>query len=311
MILVGGLGGGGDSGGALSVAIALRKLDIEVSILGMVSCRVDDIQRVEHLCGALVRVNEDSWSGGRFFEPHIAALGWETYVMCLNESLDKAVEGLDYLKEQGVKAVFSVDFGGDALVRGDEPEVGSAASDAMGLAILAKAREIGLESLLGIGALGAEGGGCIPIELLVENLLLVAENHGYFGSYVPERDVEKEFLRSVSFLLERVPSFMLTVYVDALRERLGERFYRVAYFKGKFNILRHYRYVYVLDPLVVCQINYFCQVALKRKYRGAVRSAMKARKVGKRTGIANWEKTLHRLAAKRWDYRSWVRRCLH
>jgi len=154
----------------------------------MVSCRVDDIQRAERLCGALVKVNKGSWSGGRFFEPHIAALGWETYVMSLNESLDKAVEGPDYLKEHGVKAVFSVDFGGDALVRGDEPEVGSAASDAMGLAILVKAREIGLKS-----SLGAEGGGCIPIELLVENLPLVAENHGYFGSYVPEEDIKEEF----------------------------------------------------------------------------------------------------------------------
>jgi len=101
VILVGGVGGGGDSAGALSIATALRMAGADVAVLGMLNCAVGDVQRAERLAGSLLAVRPDSWAGGRFFEPHIAALGWDVYAICLREGLEKAVEGLDYLKVHG------------------------------------------------------------------------------------------------------------------------------------------------------------------------------------------------------------------
>jgi len=123
---VGGVGGGGDSASALSIAIALRLAGADVAVLGMLNCATGDVQRAEKLADTLLAVRPDSWAGGRFFEPHIASLGWDVYAICLREGLEKAVEGHDYLKSTGARAVVGVDFGGDALVKGDEPDVGSA-----------------------------------------------------------------------------------------------------------------------------------------------------------------------------------------
>jgi len=115
VILVGGVGGGGDSTGALSIAIALRLAGADVAVLGMLNCAVGDVQRVERLAGSLLAVRPDSWAGGRFFEPHIAGLGWDVYAICLREGLEKAVEGLHYLKSMGARAVVGVGMLGAEL----------------------------------------------------------------------------------------------------------------------------------------------------------------------------------------------------
>jgi len=302
LILVGGLGGGGDSAGSLSLAIALKHAGADVAILGMVNCRVRDVVRSERVAGSLLRVSRESWAGGRFFEPLIAELGWETYVLCLREPLRAAVEGLESLREQGARAIVGVDFGGDALVRGDEPEVGSAWEDAMGLAVLVKASELGLASVAGVGALGAEWGGCIPMGLLTENLLEVSRMGGYLGSYEPSGEVLREFAESARQLLRRVPSFMLTVYLDALEGKLGEHYYDVAYFRGTFEVRRYHRYIYVFKPEVLGSFNQLCQLALRVGDLGRLERA--GRRVRQREGVGNWEEVLLRLARRKWDYRS-------
>ena len=187
---------------------------------------------------------------------------------------------------------------------GDEPEIGSATADATGLTILVRvSREPGMKTLLAADAVGAEAGGCIPMELLVEDVLGLAKGGGYLGSYEPQGDVKRKFLLAASQLLKKVPSFMLTVYVDALRGNLGERFYSVAYFHGRFRVVEHYKYMYVFDPIKVCGMNSLCQAALKGG-KGGARAAMRKRRVGARRGIRDWERLMLRLAAKEWDCQS-------
>ena len=255
MILVGGLGGGGDSGGSLSVALALKKLGFNVSILAMLNARNDDIISAKNLVGSLIEVYPYSWSSGRFFEPHIASLGWRVYALCLREGLEEALKGLEFLKEKlGVKTVISVDFGADVLVKGDEPDVGSTSNDSLGLAVLVEAsKRLKLETFLGVGVLGGEFGGCIPVELLVENILEIVRSNGYLGVYEPRENVKREFLGVASYLLSRVPSLMLTIYVDALRNKLGKHFYNIAYFRGYFKVEEYHKYIFFFDPVKVCK----------------------------------------------------------
>jgi len=308
LLLVGGLGGGGDSAGALALALKFRRIGCDVSILGMVPCSVDSLIGAERLAGSLVKISPDTWAAGRFFEPHIARLGWTVYVLCLNESLSMAVEGLEYLKDEGAEAIVSVDFGGDALVRGDEPEVGSVAEDAMGLAIIQRAEKLGFRTLLGVAAVGAEWGGCIPMNLLVENVVKLAGLGAYYGVYLPDKDVRREFLIASERLLKHVPSFMLTVYREALEGRLGERFYRVAYFKGTFRVEKFHSFMYMFDPKAVCSLNFFCSEALRRGRKPSAKLRLK--KKGKpRKGIMNWEEALYRLARKKWSPRSILTSC--
>lgn len=295
---MGGVGGGGDSAGALSIATALRMAGAEVAVLGMLNCAAGDVQRAERLAGSLLAVRPDSWAGGRFFEPHIAGLGWDVYAICLREGLEKAVEGLHYLKSMGARAVVGVDFGGDALVRGDEPDVGSAYEDAMALAALYKA---GVKAVLGVGMLGAELGGRIPTPILAENAVEIARGGGYLGVYEPQGEVLWEFLRAARLLLQRVPSFMLTAYVDALEGRLGERRYDAAYFHGVFKVEPHHRYIYVFRAEAVAQFNKLAQLAARV---GDLTRLEKARReVRPRSGLPNWEKALTNLARRKWNYR--------
>jgi len=93
------------------MAIALRMAGSDVAVLCMLNCAVGDVQRSERLAGSLLAVRPDSWAEGRFFEPHIASLGWDVYAICLREGLEKAMEGLDYLKSMGARAVVGVDLG--------------------------------------------------------------------------------------------------------------------------------------------------------------------------------------------------------
>jgi len=297
VILVGGVGGGGDSAGALSIATALRMAGADVAVLGMLNCSVGDVQKAERLAGSLLAVRPDSWAGGRFFEPHIAALGWDVYVICLREGLEKALEGLDYLKSMGVRAVVGVDFGGDALVKGDEPEVGSAYEDAVALAALSKA---GVKAVLGVGMLGAELGGRIPTPILAENTAEVARGGGYLGAYEPQGEVLREFLRAARWLLSRVPSFMLAAYVDALEERLGVRQYDAAYFHGVFKVEPHHRHIYVFKAEAVAQFNKLAQLAAK--VGDLTRLGKTRREIRPRRGIANWERVLANFAKRKWNY---------
>jgi len=297
VILVGGVGGGGDSAGALSIAIAFKMAGAEVAVLGMLNCSVGDVQKAERLAGSLLAVRPDSWAGGRFFEPHIAALGWDVYAICLREGLEKAVEGLDYLKSMGARAVVGVDFGGDAIVKGDEPEVGSAFEDAMALAALSKA---GVKAVLGVGMLGAELGGRIPTPILAENAVEIARGGGYLGAYEPQGEALREFLRAARLLLQRAPSFMLTAYVDALEGRLGARRYDVAYFHGVFKVEPHHCHIYMFKAEAVAQFNKLAQLAAKVGDLARLEKAK--REIRPRRGMTNWERVLANLAKKKWNY---------
>ena len=59
---------------------------------------------------------------------------------------------------------------------------------------------------------------------------------GYYGAYKPPKEVLPKFFMYTEYLRKRVPSFMLNVYLDALKGKFGKNRYRVAYFNGVFKV---------------------------------------------------------------------------
>jgi len=167
----------------------------------------------------------------------------------------------------------------------------------MATAALSKA---GVKAVLGVGMLGAELGGRIPTPILAENAVEIVRGGGYLGAYEPQGEVLREFLRAARLLLQRVPSFMLTAYVDALEGRLGERQYDVAYFHGTFKVEPHHRHIFVFRAEAVAQFNKLAQLAAR--VGDLARLERTRREARPRSGLANWERALANLARRKWNY---------
>ncbi|RLE78017.1 MAG: hypothetical protein DRJ52_10885 [Thermoprotei archaeon] len=263
-VAVGGLGGGGDSGGALAFAIPLRRKGIEPVFIAFARCSTDTILRAEKYTGAVVKVTFSSWSSGRFFEPHIASLGFETYVICLKEKKRDVIDGLEKLvSELNIRIFISIDLGGDSLVFGDEPLLGSFRTDTLGLASLSTISEnLGVRAYLAVGVLGLEGGGRdLDIEYLADNLVKLSESKAYLGSYRPPQEAVSEVAATMGYLLSREKSAMLTLYRDALLGKLGTRRYDVAYLHAEVCVKNYHGYFFVFNALKVCELSKLCKAA--------------------------------------------------
>ena len=108
-IAVGGLGGGGDVGGALSFLIPLKKVADPI-VLSFLGCKESQIKYAEKLYDGVLRLYPESKKSGRFFEKYMTFLGYEVYVVCTKE--DNVNNGLkNFLEEYGIKYIFSIDLG--------------------------------------------------------------------------------------------------------------------------------------------------------------------------------------------------------
>ena len=268
-VLIGGLGGGGDSGGALPIALELNKLGIRTIFAGFVNAKQRDIRGAERITEALLRVTPDSSTRRvRFFDPIISSMGYETYCICSREHRKAAVEALEWLiKTYKVKALIYVDLGGDSLVFGDEPRMGSWRADTRALSVLAEIGRKGLaKTYLAVGVLGGEGGGSISQNHLAENVMNLLRDGAYYGYYVPEGEAKEEVIQLISEVLRRVPSGMLKFYLDSLRGLTGLRDYNILYLRGRFYVKEYYKYHFFFDPVKVCGRSWLCQRMTERGF---------------------------------------------
>jgi len=300
VVLVGGLGGGGDSGGAIPIAFELGRLGIGVVFAGFVNARVEDIRGAEWVAGALLRVHPGSSSGSvRFFEPSIARLGYETYCICCRESRSKVLEAVEWLVDNyGVETIISVDLGGDSLVFGDEPLVGSWKEDMAALSILAEvSKKNNVKTYLAVAVLGGEAGGKgLSLPHLAENIQRLVRDNAYHGYYEPMGTVREKTLRVLPVLLKRTPSAMLTLYLDSLSGKTGTRNYHILYLQGKYTVKPYYRYHFFFDPVKVCQRSMFCQ-HMMRQWRQRARTDI-IRKTIRRTPRLSLDRVVERLLKK-------------
>ncbi len=299
-VVLGGIGGGGDGGGALPFAYELEKRGVGVVFASFVNAFVSEIKQARVITGSLVRVYPYSYSPSfRFFEPSVAMLGYETYVVCTKESKDKVVKAMEWVIDTyGPKALIYVDMGGDALVFGDEPLVGSWKEDMAGLSILSEvSRKKNVRAFLGVGVLGGEAGGKgLSLPHLAENIEKLVRMKAYYGYYEPRDNVKKKLLNTLPRLLKKTPSAMLTLYFDSLRGVTGVKEYHVLYLQGTYPVKPYYRYHFFFDPVAVCKKSIFCQYMRKHWRRGA--RTDRIRKYIRRTPRMNLEKTVKKMLEK-------------
>ena len=301
-VALGGLGGGGDVGGAMSIAIPFRRLGIEPVFISFGNCRVDDISGASRVSGAILKITADSWSSGRFFEPHVASLGYETYLVCTRERKCEVVGGLKCLvRELGVEMFIVVDLGGDSLVFGDEPLLGSFKTDMLSLAALTEvAGETGLRVILAVGALGLEGGGGeLSLPHLADNLLRLYRTGAYIGCYIPPKEVFGEVIAAMNYLLSRERSAMLTLYRDALLGKIGRRRYDVAYLHGEVTIKPYHGYLFLFKAKRVCEHSILCREALKGWASSLEHFERQRRKIREIRSIPTLDKATNMLAKRR------------
>ena len=300
IVVVGGLGGGGDSGGAVPIAFELERLGIRVVFAGFVNARVEDIRGAERVAGGLLRVYPGSSSGSiRFFEPGIAGLGYETYCICSKEPRPMVLEAVEWLVDNyGVEAIISVDLGGDSLVFGDEPLVGSWKEDMAALSILAEVSgRKTVKTYLAVAVLGGEAGGRgLSLPHLAENIQRLLRDNAYHGYYEPAGAVQEEALRVLPVLLKKTPSAMLALYLDSLSGRTGMRDYHVLYLQGRYPVKPYYRYHFFFDPVKVCRRSRFCQHMMRWWRRGARTDLI--RKTIRRTPRLSLDRVVERLLEK-------------
>ncbi len=269
-ILVGGLGGG-DSGGALPIALQLNKLGFKVVIASFVGARERDIHGARKVTNALLEIAPSSSSPSvRFFEPAMASLGYKTYCICLRESRNVVMEAMKWLIDKyKPKATIHVDMGGDSLLFGDEPYLGSWEEDMLALSILAKIKKRGLiKTYLAVGVLGGEEGGKIPQQYLAENLVTLMRDGAYYGYFVPEGRLKEQTLEKLSKLLTISQSTMLSLYLDSLRGFVGMKEYHVLYLQGKYAVKDYYKYHFFFDTEKVCRRSKLCRQAMRQKKLG-------------------------------------------
>lgn len=299
-VIVGGVGGGGDVGLALLIALdALR--GAEAVIASFQRCSSKTI-KAERITGALVRPLPHVDYGPRTFEDKLLRLGIrreKVHIICTRDLYSEIVEGLEHVvQEHAPDAILYTDIGGDALLLGYESRLGSYVTDTVARAAIAEvAKRYSTRAVLGIGAIGAEGGGgYLSMSELTADILYLHKFGALIGSYLPKP--ESSWVGWA--LLRYAESGMLPLYLIALSGRVGEARIRSAYLRGaKVRVLPHYKYIIVLDAVKHCDLSPLC-LAVKRgradvkewKVLKPPQGYIKAREMVEHRG---WEKVLNEI----------------
>jgi len=265
-VIVGGLGGGGDVGGALVLATHLKKMGINPVIASFVRCSLKTVLNVEYIAGALVKVLPHSRRlRGRFFEPLVVRQGYEVYAICVEEEREKIMEGIKHLvNTKGARVWIATDLGGDSLLKGDEPHLGSYTTDMLAEASLASASDqLSIKTYLAVGALGMEGGGEMDQANLASRLLELERGGHYLGQYYPPADVKWDALDAISTLLDSIGSGMLTIFMEALAGVRGKTRIDSAWLHKEVIIKRWHANLFFFDLGGVCETSYLCSEAKK------------------------------------------------
>ncbi len=164
MIILGGLGGGGDVGLALILAEHSQLWNRLGAVVSFARCK--PLRRWvfgERVSRALIRVAQGSVPSRRFFEDKIGDIVGDVpvYIVCREADVEGIAEGLLWaVREHGVDCTLHTDLGGNSLVLGYEDRLGSYTTDTLARAALyLVSRRTGLRSIVAAGLLGGEGGG--------------------------------------------------------------------------------------------------------------------------------------------------------
>ncbi len=279
LIVVGGLGGGGDVILALMILEAYNIGLGSVVVVSFNRCKTRarsfrDI-RVE---GALVRVPPGYFSSRRIFEDKLyllePGLGDRTYIICIGDGFDNVILGLEWIYRRYRPGILlHSDIGGDSLLMGYEEKLGSYKTDTVARASLAYlARRYGLKSYLAAGCVGCEGGGD---ELnhweLASNIEYAYRN----GALVKAMVLPRQTLELGYRVLRYADSGMLPMLLAALRGVKTAEIHS-AYLHGKYRIMPWYKCTFILDNEKYCFLSPLCRSLMEKGEFPALKPGKKA-----------------------------------
>lgn len=238
-VLVLGIGGGGDSLGALQLYMKLRSLGGR-PILGSIVWErmpqdpfpgpipVEQLVNGEVLGRSVALVNPESYVDryGLRVRPQVVsasiALGEKTVFVDVSKGAAGMTEALEIVKGVlEVEAVVGVDVGGDVVARGCEEDLWSPLADAVSLAALNRSTVPSLIYLLSPGADGELSQGEV-----LRNVSSIARRGGLVGVFGLEKE-EYDMLRSVEHLFyseaSKIPLRAFEGRHGAVKIRRGSR----------------------------------------------------------------------------------------
>lgn len=262
ILVIGGLGGGGDVALSLMLARAMGVEDEDLVVASFLNCSVAR-GRLRDLAveGSLIRVTTGYFMDRRVFEDKLSlvapGLEGRVYGVCTRDPWESMVRGLKRLiRDYEPTCMLHSDIGGDALLLGYEDRLGSYKTDTVARALLAEAVEWRVKSIIAIGCLGCEGGGAeLDMEWLAADVAYTAEQGallGVLGGTLPTGEAEA--------LLGLAESGMLPYLLAALR---GQRRARIdmAYLHGEYPVEPWHRLVFILDAERHCSLSPLCATA--------------------------------------------------
>jgi len=189
---------------------------------------------------------------------------FKTQGVCVAEALGKSVYVVDPYRRPSEVAktlssfgrVVGVDVGGDVLGIGCEESLGSPLSDAYGLTVLARLRELGVEAELQVIAPGADGE--LSREYLMARAAEVARKGGFLGTV----GLSKPQIDALAALVERCVTEASAIVVKAAR---GE--YGVVELRGGLRRVKVDLFAAVglrLDPAAVLEVNKAARIIYER-----------------------------------------------
>ncbi len=270
-VALGGLGGGGDVGLALMLAASTGLSLEDIVVLSFLNCSASSsyVERIR-VEGSLIEIPQNYFWSRRVFEDKIPlvfpSLAGRIYAVCTRDSWPSLVAGIEYLVElYKPRCIIGADIGGDALVLGYEPSMGSYKTDSIARALLAHIAEKGLaKTVVATAAISAEGGGGeLDTGWVATSLLYHEEHDALLGVTTPREDVVVIGYE----LLRYAESGMLPLYLASVlgREKVA---INQAYLHGVYRVEPWYKYVFVVDAARSCSISPLCQAARNRGILG-------------------------------------------
>ncbi|MFN4045778.1 MAG: DUF1152 domain-containing protein [Acidilobaceae archaeon] len=209
-VLVVGIGGGGDTLGALLVYLKIRGLGGKPVLGNVVWERlaldpfpgpipIEQLVNAEVLGRSIAIVDSKTYVDryGYILKPQIVTasevLGERTVFFDITKGEEGLLEALDTVMEKlGVEAIIGVDVGGDAIAVGCEEDIWSPLADAISVSALHRSR---VPSIITILAPGADGE--MSQQQVIKRISEIASQGGLIGVYGVNRR-EYKVLKSVS-----------------------------------------------------------------------------------------------------------------
>jgi hypothetical protein len=253
-VLVVGVGGGGDSLGALILYHKLKALGVRVLLGNVVWERfvldpfpgpvpLEQVVNAEVLGRSVALVNGSSYVDryGYRFKPQIVGaseiLGEKTVFFDITKGVVGLVEAFDVVSERlGVEAIVGVDVGGDILALGYEDDLWSPLADSISLGALDKTR---VPSMIAVLAPGADGE--LSQQTVLSRISEVAREGGLIGVYGLTR---REY-RALRKHLDMFTSEASKIPFEAFEGYVGEKSIRVGSRKVEVNMVS--TTLYLLD----------------------------------------------------------------